>query len=519
LPKDKLHQLLRYDPKNAMTPIDSARGRVTGIIQLGNKGINMVQLKNFGYPVPPGFIITTEVFRCREIIDSYPPATENFREQVALNISMLERVTGKTFGDPKNPLLLSVRSGSSISQPGMMDTLLDVGNNEEMAEGIASKTGNTWFAWDSYRRFLQCYGMAFGMLRDDFDAIIRDWKTKLDIPYKRGFSGKQMRDVALTYKEMIRDAGIEILENPYEQLYLAIKTVLDSWESPKARTYRKIMGISDDWGTAVTVQAMVYGNISGSSGSGVIFTHNPRWSGDTLKLWGDFTVGNQGEDVVSGLVTTNPISIFQQEIEMRETDITLETHFPEIYKALKDWAHDLIDNKGWTPQEMEFTFESPKVEDLYLLQTRDMTIRERKKVLTFDFDEKGKSVYLGHGIGVSGGAMSGRLVFNLREIEEWRILEPGSHLILARADTVPDDIREIHAADGLLTARGGLTSHAAVVAHRLGKTCVVGCGNLVCDELEKNCTFNQVLVNSGDYISIDGQEGSVFSGLIKVKET
>jgi pyruvate,orthophosphate dikinase len=328
-----------------------------------------------------------------------------------------------------------------------------------------------------------------------------------------------MKNVALTYKELIRDAGIEILETPYEQLHLAIKTVLDSWESPKAKTYRKIMGISDDWGTAVTVQAMVYGNISRSSGSGVIFTHNPRWSGDTLRLWGDFTIGNQGEDVVAGLVNTNPISIFQQEIEMRATDITLETHFPEIYKALKDWAHDLIENRNWSPQEIEFTFENSGIEDLYLLQTRNMTIRERKKVLTFDFEEQGKAFYLGHGIGVSGGAMSGRLVFNLNEIEKWRDLEPATHLILARADTVPDDIREIHAADGLLTARGGLTSHAAVVAHRLGKTCVVGCADLVCDERGKKCTFNQVFVKSGDPISLDGQEGSVFKGLIKVKET
>ncbi len=518
LPKDKLQKLLMYDPKNAMTTIDSARSRVTGIIQLGNKGINMVQLKNFGYPIPPGFIITTEVFRCREIVDSYPPATQNFREQVAANIAKLEKATGKIFGDLQNPLLLSVRSGSSISQPGMMDTLLDVGNNEEIAESIAVSTGNAWFAWDNYRRYLQCYGMAFGLQRDDFDAIMREWKNQLGLPYKREFSGEQMRNLSLAYKKMIREAGIQIIEKPYDQLYLAIKTVLDSWESPKARAYRKIMGISDDWGTAVTVQEMVYGNISNGSGSGVIFTHNPRWSGDTLKLWGDFTVGNQGEDVVSGLVNTNPISIFQQEIEMRETDVTLETHFPEIYKALKNWAHDLIDNKGWSPQEMEFTFESPEVEDLYLLQTRDMTIRERKKVLTFDFDEQIKATYLGHGIGVSGGAMSGRLVFNLEEIEKWRQKEPDTFLILARADTVPDDIREIHAADGLLTARGGLTSHAAVVAHRLGKTCVVGCGDLICDEPRKSCSFNQELLRPGDPISIDGQEGSVYKGLIKVKE-
>ncbi len=518
LPKDLLHQLLLYDPQNAMTSIDSAKGRVTGIIHLGNKGINMVKLKNFGFPVPPGFIITTEVFRSRRIIDSYPPATDNFREQVARNIAVLEKLSGKKFGDPQNPMLLSVRSGSSISQPGMMDTLLDVGNNENISAGIAAKTGNAWFAWDNYRRFLQCYGMAFGLKRDDFDAIISDQKNKQGIPYKKEFTGQQMRNVALLYKTLIQDAGVSILETPFEQLYMAIKTVLDSWESSRAQAYRQIMGISDDWGTAVTVQAMVYGNISQQSGSGVIFTHNPRWSGDTLKLWGDFTVGNQGEDVVAGLVKTNPISIFQQEIEMRETDITLQTHFPKIYEALRGWAHNLIDEKKWAPQEMEFTFESPSINDLYLLQTRDMTIRERKTVLTFDYEEKHAAFYLGHGIGVSGGAMSGRLVFDLAEIEKWRIQEPGTKLILARADTVPDDIREIHAADGLVTARGGLTSHAAVVAHRLGKTCVVGCGDLICDERNKSCVFNQILVKAGDHISIDGHEGSVFRGMIKVKE-
>lgn len=518
LPKDLLHQLLLYDPQNAMTPIDSAKGRVTGIIHLGNKGINMVKLKNLGFPVPPGFVITTEVFRCRRIIDSYPPATDNFRDQVARNVALLEKLSGKKFGDPQNPMLLSVRSGSSISQPGMMDTLLNVGNNEEITAGIAAKTGNAWFAWDNYRRFLQCYGMAFGLKRDDFDAIISDQKNRQGIPFKKEFTGEQMQNVAMLYKTLILDSGISILETPLEQLYMAIKTVLDSWESPRARAYRQIMGISDDWGTAVTVQAMVYGNITEKSGSGVIFTHNPRWSGDTLKLWGDFTVGNQGEDVVAGLVRTNPISIFQQEIEMRETDITLQTHFPEIYETLEGWAHNLIDEKKWAPQEIEFTFESPSIHDLYLLQTRDMTIRERKTVLTFDYEEKHAAFYLGHGIGVSGGAMSGRLVFNLEEIETWRIREPGTNLILARADTVPDDIREIHAADGLLTGRGGLTSHAAVVAHRLGKTCVVGCGELICDERSKSCTFNQILVKTGDPISIDGHEGSVFRGLIKVKE-
>ncbi|MFO7971896.1 MAG: PEP/pyruvate-binding domain-containing protein [Desulfobacterales bacterium] len=516
LPKDKLHDLLLYDPENAMTSINNVSKRISGIIYLGNKGLNLVRLKNYGLPIPPGFIITTEAFRCREIIDNYAPAKQNFREQLKKHIARIEKETGKTFGDPDNPLLFSVRSGSSISQPGMMDTLLDVGMNEEITAGIAARTGNDWFAWDCYRRFLQCYGMAFGLERDDFDAIISEMKRRAGIGLKREFAGLQMRKVAMTYKSMIKNSGIDVIEDPFEQLYVTIKKVFGSWESSKARTYRKIIGISDDWGTAATVQEMVYGNLSRQSGAGVFFTHNPRWSEDTLRLWGDFTIGNQGEDVASGLVSTLPISIIQQDIEMRETDITLETHFPEIYDALKGWADELIHTRGWSPQEMEFTFEGPSDEDLYLLQCRDMAIRERKKALTFDHRDITEDKLLGHGIGVSGGAMSGRIVFDLKEIDYWRTEEPETYLILIRGDTVPDDIKEIYAADGLLTARGGVTSHAAVVAYRLGKTCIVGCGNLVCKEKEKTCRFNERIFKSGDHISIDGNEGSVYRDLIRV---
>ncbi|MBU4344150.1 MAG: pyruvate, phosphate dikinase [Proteobacteria bacterium] len=519
LPKDKLHQLLNYDPQRALSPFVPVNKKVFGLIYLGNKGFNIIKLKNYGLPVPPGFIITTEVFRSREVIENFPPARQYFRKQIYSLISDLEKVTKKVFGDPKNPLLLSVRSGGAVSQPGMMYTFLNVGLNEEIADGIASQTGNSWFAWDNYRRFLQCYGMSFNLERNDFDAIINEFKQRLSIPYKREFSGQEMRKVALAYKDMIRDAGIDIIEDPFEQLYLVIKSVLGSWESSKAKTYRKIMGISDDWGTAVTVQEMVFGNLGQQSGSGVFFTHNPRWSGDILMLWGDFTLGNQGEDVVSGLVNTMPISINQQDIEMRQTDITLESHFPLIFKALKDWSSELVYKKGWSPQEIEFTFESPSIKDLYLLQARDMTMRERKKVLTFDPAKISEDKYLGHGIGVSGGAMSGRVVFSLDEIDKWRKLEPKTHLILLRADTVPDDIQEIYASDGLLTARGGLTSHAAVVAHRLGKTCVVGCVDLVCNEKKKTCLFNKISLTAGDYISIDGREGSVYHDLIGIKES
>ncbi len=517
IPKDKLQTLLLYDHRSALSSIGQAEKRVSGIIHLGNKGLNMVRLKSYGLPIPPGFVITTEVFRSREVIRTYLPAEHNLREQISLHIAQLEKETGKTFGSPKNPLLFSVRSGSSISQPGMMDTFLDVGMNEEIAAGLVTQSGNEWFAWDNYRRFLQCYGMSFGLERDDFDAIIDDFKRRLDVPVKRRFSGSQMRQVALAYKERILDSGIRIEESPYEQLYLIIGKVLDSWDSSKAKAYRRIMEISDDWGTAVTVQVMVYGNLSENSGTGVIFTHNPRWSGESLRLWGDFTIENQGEDVVSGLVKTMPISIVQQEIERRDTDITLETHFPDIYKKLEEWANFLIYEKGWSPQEMEFTFESPATDHLYVLQTRDMAMRERKDYVAFDLDEASGKHFLGHGIGVSGGAMSGRVVFTLEEIDQWRSKEPETSLILVRSDTVPDDIREIFAADGLLTARGGLTSHAAVVAHRLGKTCVVGCGNLICNERDRSCVFSDRKLKAGDYISIDGQQGTVYQGLLKMK--
>ena len=266
LPQDKLRQLLLYDPHTSLVAIDSPHSREIGVIHLGTKGFNLVKLNSLGFRVPPGFIVTTEVFRCREVIESYAPAQRNFHEQITHHLQRLEQAAGKTFGDPANPLLLSVRSGSSISQPGMMDTLLDVGNNLAITAGVAARTGNAWFAWDNYRRFLQNYGMAHDMTRDDFDAVIAEFKQRLGIPLKRHFSGDQMREVALAYRRLIEEAGIEVIDSPIEQLLLAIRRVLASWESPKALAYRRIMGISDDWGTAIAIQAMVYGNLSSEAG-------------------------------------------------------------------------------------------------------------------------------------------------------------------------------------------------------------------------------------------------------------
>lgn len=520
LPSEHLQKLLMYDPKKIITSLNDPKPWVLGAMDLGNKGNNLMTLSACGLPVPPGFIITTEAFRYRDLIDYYQPARYNFREQVKVELQRLEKTTGKRFGDPSNPLLLSVRSGSVISQPGMMDTFIDVGINEEIAQGIAKRTGNLWLAWDNYRRFLQCFGMAKGLKRDTFDAIITHHKNRWGIPYKKDFTGEQMRTVALAYKEHIIQSGFDVNSSPFNQLLSAIKMVFDSWDAPRAMAYRRIIRLSQDWGTSVTVQEMVFGNISYSSGTGVVLTHDPRSPRDQISLWGDFTRGSQGEDVVAGLVNTFPISVAQQEREMRNTDTTLETHFPQIYQGLMNWAEELVEKRGWSPQEIEFTFESPKIEDLHILQSRDLGIRERKTRPEFDSNAKSAAIdsdrYMGNAIGVSGGAMSGRLVFTLEDIKRWRKLEPNTSLILVRNDTVPDDIREIHAADGLLTARGGMTSHASIVAYRLDKTCVVGYRNMVCYEPEKRCVIDQISLSSGDFISIDGHEGAIFKGELPI---
>lgn len=512
-----LSRLLNYDPKYSVTEIGSQDPVSKNIIFLGNKGFNLVKLKNMGINVPEGFIITTEVFKCREIINHYKPANLNFKQYVRKMGIQLEKRTHKKLGDLKHPLLLSVRSGSSISQPGMLDSFLNVGLNEKIAASIANASGNPWFSWDSYRRFLQGYGMAFGIKRDDFDRIIYLKKKKIGIEFKRYFSGDQMRDVALTYKQLLLDSGIEIIESPEDQLYLAIDKVFSSWDSKRGRDYRRIMEISNDWGTAVTIQAMVFGNLSRESGSGVVFSHSPKHPGDTIRLWGDFTIGNQGEDVVSGLVKTLPISEIQQEIEERDSNISLETQFPHIYRELKKVVQHLVYDEGWNPQEIEFTFEGKNAGDLFILQARDFSQRDLKKLNDFNASPKELDrAYLGHGIGVSGGAMSGRIVFTLGEIDTFREKEPHTPLILLRNDTVPDDILEIDAADGILTGRGGLTCHAAVVAYNLNRTCIVGCENLVCNEHKKRCILNNQEFISGDYISINGQNGSVYKGEINV---
>lgn len=513
-----LDLLMSYDPKKSLSNIYSPNNATYDRIHLGNKGYNLVKMASLGIPVPPGFIITTEVFRCEKSINKFFYAREHLEEGITEEITKLEKLTGKIFGNPENPLLVSVRSGGAISMPGMMISFLNVGINESIVEGLINQTKRPWFAWDCYRRFLQCWGMSYGMERDKFDEIMNSFKLKYKVSKKIQFSPTQMKDVAFAYREAILSNGIEISDDPKMQLKIAISQVFQSWFSKKAQTYRELLCISENWGTAVIVQAMVYGNLGTESGTGVLFTRNPYESSDKVLLWGDFATGAQGEDIVLGLVKTLPISNDQKPFEDRITEPSFEESFPEVYDELLKIIKDLIYKERWGAQEIEFTFEGKSKDKLFILQTRDMTISRKEKIMAFMPSKKLLSHYLSRGIGVGGGAMSGRIVFDLDEIQHFKKEDPSVNVILVRSDTVPDDIKHISAADGLLTARGGSTSHAAIIANRLGKTCVVGCNNLIVWEQEKKCKINNRILRTGDFLSIDGRNGSVYTGKHLIEE-
>lgn len=513
-----LDLLMSYDPKKALSGIHSPNKATQDRIHLGNKGHNLIKLASLGIPVPPGFIITTEVFRCKKAVSSFKHVHEHLTHCIKEHLAALEKQTGKIFGNIRNPLLVSVRSGGAISMPGMMISLLNVGINEEICEGLIQQTARPWFVWDCYRRFLQCWGMSFGMERDRFDSIMNTFKERYGVPRKILFSPEQMRDVALSYRESVTGHGIVISDDPYTQLETSIEQVFQSWDSPKAQAYREIMDISENWGTAVIVQAMAYGNLDINSGTGVLFTRNPQETGDRVMLWGDFAIGAQGEDIVSGLVRTLAISNEQKPYEDRASEISFEDTFPDLYNALLQISKKLIYHERWGSQEIEFTFEGKDPRHLFILQTRDMVLKREESFTAFVPSKKLSSGYLSRGIGVGGGALSGRVVFDLNEIRELRERDPHTPLILIRSDTVPDDIRHISAVDGLLTARGGSTSHASIIANRLGKTCVVGCNNLIVWEQEKRCRINKRVVKTGDFLSIDGRNGSVFAGRHQTQE-
>ncbi len=494
-----------------------------GMVELlGGKGAGLAEMTRLGLPVPPGFTITTEA--CREYNArgrEFPPGLE---EEVSAALRKLEEKTGKTFGDPRNPLLVSVRSGAAVSMPGMMDTVLNLGLNDETVEGLAAATNDARFALDCYRRFIQMFGdIVLGIDHNRFEEVLTRHKKRLGVQHDYQLPPEALREVIREYKEIVREAtGGDFPQDPRVQLKLAIRAVFDSWNNPRAIVYRKAHQIPDDLGTAVNVQMMVFGNMGETSGTGVAFTRDPA-TGEKV-IFGEFLANAQGEDVVAGIRTPEPLA------RMRELLPEAYAEFERVCALLEQHYRDA--------QDIEFTVERGK---LYMLQTRtakrtasaavkiavDMAreglITKEEAVLRVDpnqleqllhrrIDPKAKVQVLARGLPASPGAASGSAVFDADEAE--RRGQAGEKVILVRTETTPDDIHGILAAQGILTSRGGMTSHAAVVARGMGKPCVCGCEALRIDYENRCFTVGDVVVREGDVISIDGSTGEVILGAV-----
>jgi pyruvate,orthophosphate dikinase len=448
---------------------------------------------------------------------SYGPLYRDTIQRVQKALAQLERQTGLRLGDPSRALLLSIRSGAAISMPGLMSTFVNVGLNDELAEALSDQSRLGWAAWDSYRRFLQSWAMSEGIDRDFFDAIMTEFKRRYGVVQKLDFSVEQMREIAVAYKRRAREAGVVFADDPFDQVVRCIRKVLESWDSPHARLYREYTDVAEEWGTAVVVQRMVFGNVGRGSGSGVTFTHNPLEPySRQVRLFGDYAVCSQGEDLVGGLVFPLPISESQRlgSATYRGRAHSLERDYPAVYEELLAVARDLIGEREFDPQEIEFTFESPEAAGLYVLQKRAVAHEGTGDVVYFDTAAPNYGPPVAVGMGVAGSAYSGRVAVDEEQIEILLADAPAENIVLLRPDTVPEDIAMIARVSAILTARGGATSHAAVTAKRLGKTAVVDCRDLEVIEREGSARLAGNELRAGDWLSIDGRTGHIFLGRI-----
>ena len=509
--------IMTYNSDMSMSSLYQETSALDNQVFLGSKAYFLKKLYMADFPVPPGFVVTTEVFRRKNTIMNHPVIRKELDAQLRREISHLERLTGKRFGDPDNPLLLSVRSGTAISMPGAMDTFLNVGMNDKLTEQLSHRTNFAWTSWDCYRRLLQSWGMFHGISRDIFDQIMLDYKNKYDVKLKVEFKSHHMREMAFTYKEVLKENGVTFEENVFEQLRTSILFVFDSWSSDRAQVYRDHLQIADEWGTAAIIQEMKLGNLNLDSGTGVVFTQNPNRQRPGVHLYGDFSLTSQGEDVVGGLVNVYPVGETQRKQNQLKEE-SLQVMMPQIYKRIYNIATDLTENQGYNPQEIEFTFESSDPKDLYVLQTRDQDIKQPDIIKIFT-PKKSRMKLAGRGIGIGGGAMNGIIAFDRADLARLKEQFPHQNLILVRPDTVPDDIDMIFDCNGMLTAKGGATSHAAVTAVRLGKTCVVNCSALQVDEENKTATLNSYTFKSGDEVAIDGNTGNIYQGQYPTDKT
>ena len=495
---------------------------------LGGKGANLAEMTNVGLPVPQGFTITTEA--CTQYYEDGRSINAEIREQIMEYIGKMEEITGKKFGDKENPLLVSVRSGARASMPGMMDTILNLGLNEEVVQIIADKSGNPRWAWDCYRRFIQMYSdVVMEVGKKYFEELIDKMKTEKGVTLDTELTAEDLAELARQFKEEYRSKiGSDFPSDPTEQLMGAIEAVFRSWDNPRANVYRRDNDIPYSWGTAVNVQMMVFGNMGDTSGTGVAFTRDPA-TGEK-KLMGEFLVNAQGEDVVAGVRTPMPIA-------------QMADKFPEAYSDFLKVC-DLLEEHYRDMQDMEFTVENGK---LFMLQCRngkrtpaaglkiacdlvdegmiddkDAVMKIEPRTLdallhpTFEPNALKTTAPMASALAASPGAACGRIVFTAEDAKEWN--QRGEKVVLVRLETSPEDIEGMKSAQGVLTVRGGMTSHAAVVARGMGTCCVSGCGEIQMDEANKCFTLNGKTFHEGDWISIDGSTGNIYDGVIPTVE-
>ena len=496
---------------------------------LGGKGANLAEMKGLGLPVPDGFTVTTEA--CNKYYDDGEKIADEVIEQIMNKLNKLEKSSGKKMGDLENPLLVSVRSGARASMPGMMDTVLNLGLNDEVAKHFSEKIDNPRFVYDSYRRFIQMFAdVVKGYPKSSFERVLDEFKENKGVSYDTDLTADDMKEITEKFKSIYKElAGEEFPQDPKEQLIEAVTAVFRSWNNERAIIYRRMNDIPSSWGTAVNVQEMVYGNSGDKSGTGVAFTRNPA-TGEN-KLYGEYLINAQGEDVVAGIRTPQPIS-------------TLASVMPEVYDQFAKIAKTL-ENHYKDMQDMEFTIENGK---LFMLQTRngkrtapaalkvavdlvnegmitkeEALLKVEPKQLDqllhpmFDNEALKKAKPIAKGLAASPGAGTGRIYFTASDVSEAK--KRGEETLLVRLETSPEDIQGMNDANGILTVRGGMTSHAAVVARGMGRCCVSGCGELIIDEENKTLkTKDGKVFKEGDYLSIDGSTGNVYGEEIKTVE-
>ena len=495
---------------------------------LGGKGANLAEMTRLGLPIPQGFTVTTEA--CTDYYNQGKKISEEIESQIFDALEGLEKKQGKKFGDTENPLLVSVRSGARASMPGMMDTILNLGLTDVAVEGFAKKTGNPRFAYDSYRRFIQMFSdVVMEIPKSYFERILDDIKDSKGVNFDTELTAEDLQEVIKKFKQIYKDKmGSDFPQEPKVQLMEAVKAVFRSWDNDRAIVYRRMNDIPGDWGTAVNVQAMVFGNMGNTSGTGVAFTRNP--STGAKGIYGEYLINAQGEDVVAGIRTPQPITKLQEDL-------------PECYGQFIDIANKLEAHYR-DMQDMEFTIEDGK---LFFLQTRngkrtagaalqiacdlvdegvitpkEAVCRIEAKSLdqllhpNFDEDALKRGEVIGQALPASPGAAAGKVYFNAEDAVLAH--ERDERVILVRLETSPEDIEGMHAAEGILTVRGGMTSHAAVVARGMGTCCVSGCGDIVIDEAAKTFELGGYHFKEGDYISLDGSTGKIYKGDIKTVE-